>query len=308
MNANHSQAYADEPRARGRQLPYSPKRDSRRSETSLVSRRSRLATNFLTHFATEITSEDLARPTVVFSPHPDDECLGCGGTILKKKQLGAPLKIVHMTDGCRSHPASLIPKDELTAVRRREAQHAGKALGADDVCFLDFDDQALMASEQAAIERVREILWHERPEDVFVPYRREPRRQAIDHIATTNIVLAALSSYSPTVTVWEYPVWFWFHWPWVGFKKGCLRRRFLAENSVKLLLGSFAFLELGSFVDTSEFLNRKIAALAEHRSQMTELIPSADWTTLGKISGGEWLEMFYLGREFFRRTIHQGHA
>jgi LmbE family N-acetylglucosaminyl deacetylase len=306
MNAN--QAYENESRARAVQLPSSPKRDLSSSKTTLVSRRSRLAANFLMHLATEVPGKDLARPTVVFSPHPDDECLGCGGTILKKKQLGAPLKIVHMTDGCRSHPTSLIPRHELTALRRREAQHAGEALGADDVCFLDFEDQALIASEQPAVERVREILWQEKPEDIFVPYRREPVRQAIDHIATTNIVLAALSSHPRRVTVWEYPVWFWFHWPWVGFKKGCLRRRFLAENSVKLLLGSFAFLELGSFVDTSEVLSRKIAALAEHRSQMTELIPSADWTTLGKISGGEWLEMFYLGREFFRRTVYQGHA
>jgi LmbE family N-acetylglucosaminyl deacetylase len=271
-------------------------------------KRSRLATRLLTYRSSEVPSKELGGSTLVFSPHPDDECLGCGGTILKKKQAGAKLKIVHMTDGSRSHPATLISKHELTAIRRREAMHAGAVLGADDVHFLDFEDQTLTASIEPAIERVREMLFREAPEHVFVPYGREPLRQAVDHIATTNIVLAALSSYPRTVTVWEYPVWFWFHWPWVGFKKGCLRRRFLAENSVRLLLGSLAFFELRKFVNISDVLDKKIAALAEHRSQMTELIPNPDWTTLGKISGGEWLQMFYLDYEFFRCTTHQGHA
>jgi LmbE family N-acetylglucosaminyl deacetylase len=41
---------------------------------------------------------------VVFSPHPDDETLGCGSTIIKKKRLGADVTIVFMTDGSKSHP------------------------------------------------------------------------------------------------------------------------------------------------------------------------------------------------------------
>lgn len=270
--------------------------------------RFRFCRNLLTNGSTEVPSKDLGGSTLVFSPHPDDECLGCGGTILRKKQAGARLKIVHMTDGCRSHPPRLISKDELTSTRRREALRAGAALGADDIFFLDFEDQALTANTKLAVARVEEILRRECPADVFVPYRREPIRQAVDHIATTNIVLAALASYPRTVTLWEYPVWFWFHWPWVGLKKGCLGRRFLVQNSLQLCFGSFAFSELKNSVNISEVLDKKLAALAEHRSQMTELVPDAAWTTLGKISGGEWLEMFYLDHEFFRRTLHQGHA
>ncbi len=54
--------------------------------------------------STEIPTRELARSALVFSPHPDDECLGCGGTIIRKKQAGSTVKIVHLTDGSRSHP------------------------------------------------------------------------------------------------------------------------------------------------------------------------------------------------------------
>ena len=50
----------------------------------------------------EMTREELARPAVVLAPHPDDETLGCGGTLIRKARAGAPLKVVLMTDGARS--------------------------------------------------------------------------------------------------------------------------------------------------------------------------------------------------------------
>jgi len=62
-------------------------------------------------------------------------------------------------------------------------------------------------------ERVLEILRREEPEELFVPHRREPIRQTRDHIATTDIVMAALASYRNQITFSEYPIWFWLHWP-----------------------------------------------------------------------------------------------
>jgi len=271
-------------------------------------KRFHLAVQLLTLVATEVHSKSLGQSALIFSPHPDDECLGCGGTILKKKQAGATVKLVHMTDGSGSHPATLISRQELIATRHREALSAAAILGVDDAYFLDFKDQALSTNATDATQRVVEILGKEQPEQIFVPYRREPMAQAADHVATTNIVWSALESYPKPVMVWEYPVWYWFHWPWVGFQKGCLGRRYLAKNSLKLMFGCHALLELRNSVNIQDVLRKKIAALAEHRSQMTELVPNPAWTTLGKVSGGEWLEMFCLDYEFFRCTLHHPHA
>jgi hypothetical protein len=75
----------------------------------------RLARNRLQCAAHPVLATELGRRAVVFSPHPDDESLGCGGTILRKKQAGATVKLVHVSDGGAS--TTLIPREELTAMR-----------------------------------------------------------------------------------------------------------------------------------------------------------------------------------------------
>lgn len=264
----------------------------------------------LAYTSVEVPSLELAKPALVFSPHPDDESLGCGGTIIKKKQAGASVKIVHMTDGSASHPPRLIPNEELKATRAREALNAAAVLGADDVYFLNFKDQTLSASIAPAVERVTDILLNERPEQIFVPYRREPWREAADHVATTNIVLSALRSYRArgNVTVWEYPVWFWLQWPWVGLKKGLIERRHVAMNSLRLRFGLPAFLELRHAINISDVLEKKLAAISEHKTQTTEFRPDPEWTTLGQILGGQFLERFHFDHEFFSCSVHQPDA
>jgi LmbE family N-acetylglucosaminyl deacetylase len=257
--------------------------------------------------STEIPTRELARSALVFSPHPDDECLGCGGTIIRKKQAGSTVKVVHLTDGSRSHSPHLISREQLGATRMREALNAGAVLGVDDIYFLDFQDGGLGGSMAPAIQQVTEIIRKEKPEEVFVPYVREPVRHAADHVATTRIVFSALQSLRrlSTTRVWEYPVWFWVHWPWVGFRKGLVCRRDVARNSLSLGFGLRAFQELRYAVDVSAVFERKIAALFEHRTQMTEFIPNSGWATLGKVLGGQFMECFYFEYEFFHCSLNQ---
>ena len=72
--------------------------------------------------AQQVGPIELEQSALVFSPHPDDESLGCGGTILKKKQAGANVKLVHVSDGGAS--TTLIPREELTAMRKKECVDA----------------------------------------------------------------------------------------------------------------------------------------------------------------------------------------
>jgi LmbE family N-acetylglucosaminyl deacetylase len=95
----------------------------------------------------------------------------------------------------------------LRTIRRPESINAARVLDIDQTYFLDFEDGALRENIAPAAERVLEILRREEPEGLFVPHRREPMRQAADHIAATQIVMAAVDSYRTKVTVWEYPVW-----------------------------------------------------------------------------------------------------
>ena len=42
------------------------------------------------------------KKVLVFAAHPDDEIIGCGGTLLKYKEKGYKLSIVFYTDGISS--------------------------------------------------------------------------------------------------------------------------------------------------------------------------------------------------------------
>jgi len=68
------------------------------------------------HVVSELDEKDLGCTATVFSPHPDDETLGCGGTIIKKKRAGAEVKIFYMTDGRKSHFKNTIEMQSSTNI------------------------------------------------------------------------------------------------------------------------------------------------------------------------------------------------
>jgi LmbE family N-acetylglucosaminyl deacetylase len=139
---------------------------------------------------------------------------------------------------------------------------------------------------------------------VFVPYRAEPVYQAADHIATTQIVFAALARYGRRITVWEYPVWFWLHWPWVGIRQGRLpiiSTQAVLRNTFNALFGAHLLMNLRYCVDIAEVLEQKRAAIKQHRSQVERIFSGSQWLTLGDIAHGEFLARFYEPCEFFGR-------
>ncbi len=112
-----------------------------------------------------------SQSAIVFAPHPDDETLGCGGTIIQKKKAGAALKIVFMTDGSQSH-SHLIPAEKLKAIRAKEALAAAEKLGVEprNVLFLGIRDGTLTYNQAIAIEKVKQIILRTLPEAIFIPY------------------------------------------------------------------------------------------------------------------------------------------
>ncbi|MCC6416640.1 MAG: PIG-L family deacetylase [Gemmataceae bacterium] len=243
----------------------------------------------------EWSEADLARPSVVFAPHPDDEALGCGGTIIRKRRAGAPVHLVFMTDGSQSH-AHLMPPEQLSALRREEARAAARTLGVapEDVAFLDYPDGKLTDCLAAGTARVAEILRHKRPAQVFATYHRDPPP---DHRATTRIVLEALKHAGSQATVCEYPIWFWDHWPWTPLRGG-LRERWRTLQEGRYDARQLRR-ECQSWVRISDVLDQKRAALEQHRSQMRRLIDDPRWLTLPDAGGGDWLKCFFGDREIF---------
>jgi LmbE family N-acetylglucosaminyl deacetylase len=241
--------------------------------------------------------EDLGQPAVVFAPHQDDEVLGCGGTILRKRRAGAHVTVAFTTDGAASH-AHLMAGEEMSRRRQVEAVAACGKLGvaADDVVFLGFPDGQLSKHLDEAARRVGDVLRRQPFAEVFIPHYHDGPP---DHLATTQAVLAALKSHDRPVTVYEYPVWLWCHWPWVGLPGG-LRERL--RNFRKSLGANWRLVrDFCCFVPVGELLEQKRAALAEHKSQVERLIPDPRWSVLADVFEGQFLACSFQQREIFYR-------
>jgi spore coat protein SA len=260
--------------------------------------------NRLNRRAQEMSADQLKRSAVVFTPHFDDETLGCGGTIIRKKQAGADIKIAFLADGSKSHQG-LIPVEQLRTMRETEAVDAAKAMGlrAEDVFCLRFEESILIQQIDKAVARVTELLRQLQPEQVFMPYVGEPPQWSLDHIATTQIVSRALSAYVGKVTIYEYPIWFWYSVPWVSLGNNPRRDQLsILRNSLYSRFGLRFLSDFNCSVDISRVLVQKRSALEQHRSQMFRIIEDVDWPILDDVSGGEFLKCFFHDREIFRSS------
>jgi LmbE family N-acetylglucosaminyl deacetylase len=109
---------------------------------------------------------------VVFAPHPDDECYGAGGSILKWLEEGHDVHVIWFTDGRAGYRVAKergdledceetrISEDELAKRRLAEADAAGEFLGVNkkNRHFLKYYDQELKNHINDAVERIREII------------------------------------------------------------------------------------------------------------------------------------------------------
>ena len=86
------------------------------------------------------------RSALIVAPHPDDETIGAYGLIRALKARSARVRVLIVTDGAGSHPASnRWPRSRLIAERQRETLAAMRRIGvmAGDVTFLGLPDGGL---------------------------------------------------------------------------------------------------------------------------------------------------------------------
>jgi LmbE family N-acetylglucosaminyl deacetylase len=198
--------------------------------------------------------------TIVFAPHQDDETLGCGAMIARKRTAGLPVHVVFLTDGAASHPNHpLVPPAAIAAIRSQEARNVLAVLGVDSraIHFLNEPDGTLArispARRELLVARIAGLIHRLGPDEIFLPCRAEG---SSEHEAAFSFVLAAIECGHTAATIWEYPVWLWWN-PIAQLKRLALagdRRRAVAED----------------------YLPIKRRALAHYRSQLESLLPQPE--------------------------------
>lgn len=143
------------------------------------------------------------RRVLVLAPHPDDEVIGCGGTLCKHVQAGDQVTVVYITDGSRGGPDGRAD-ETLPLVRRVEAEEGLSALGIRDHWFLGLPDQNLKADAEACAA-LSDILRRVEPDLIYLPHLYD---RHCDHVAT-NLLLAAVLASSEQLPemIAGYEVW-----------------------------------------------------------------------------------------------------
>ncbi len=150
------------------------------------------------------------RPLLVLAPHPDDETLGCGGLIAEACARGEDVRVVILTDGAGSHPASkAFPPARLAALRQAEARAAAAALGLseDRITFLDLRDGAAPRegpSFDALAARVAALMTRFGVGTICATWGHDPHP---DHLAAH--LIAAAAARRAAARHLAYPIWGW---------------------------------------------------------------------------------------------------
>ena len=167
----------------------------------------------------DATATAAHRSCVVLAPHPDDETLGCGVTIMRKVDAGTDVRVVVITDGA-TYPPHKSAADNI-ATRDAELRASCAVLGLDDdaVTHLAFPETQLHVAGDDLVDAVADVVRASRPDDVLVTSEFDPHS---DHAALGAATLRALAGTDVRVCV--YPVWQWERpRSWMRTRQGAAR-------------------------------------------------------------------------------------
>lgn len=124
----------------------------------------------------------------VVAAHPDDEVLGCGGSIAKFSKAGIKVTVAFLTDG-ESSRGKLKNYDNLILKRRQNAKKALNILGCNSIEFLDYPDNRLDSIDLLDIvKEIEKLIDKFKPQIIFTHYMHDLN---IDHQIAHKAVITA---------------------------------------------------------------------------------------------------------------------
>ena len=180
--------------------------------------------------------------TLVVAPHPDDEILGCGGTLLRRKAEGAEVGWLIVTGISEKAGWGA----ERVQQRQAEMARVTKLIGFDYVCNLQLPaDHLDRLSMEDLIGRLSDAFKAFQPDEVFVPHRSDAHS---DHRLVFDAAAACTK---------------WFRCPSV--------RRVLAYETISETdfgLDADRNFHPNCFVDVGNYLERKLEVMTVYESEV----------------------------------------
>jgi len=213
---------------------------------------------------------------MVFAPHPDDELIGCGGSMAHHVRQGDQVSIVYMTSG-EAGSIDYQP-DALATCREGEARQGAACLQIEDLVFLRYPDGSLEYRPQH-LDALVSLIRTRQPNRVYLPHSRDA---VSDHEATYRLVMEAIRR---AAGPWH---------PQCG----------PATWRVDTILGYEVWTPLGtigSIQDITPYIALKLKALRSHRSQVESIPYDQAIAGLNRYRGimtgrGDYCECFQLIR------------
>lgn len=208
----------------------------------------------------------------VIAVHPDDETLGCGGTILRHLAAGDKVYCVFVTGG-----------NEFQKNLIKSVSDAYKFTGVFELNLPELDLADL--SLNTIIPKISSIFTEIKPQILYIPNRSDVHS---DHKQIFNAVLACTKTF-------RYP-----------FIKKILMMEVISETDFSLALPENTFIP-NYYVDVSDVFEKKLSILRQYESELLPYPETRNVSTMtalnryrGSQCGCEYAESFMLLKEIER--------
>lgn len=181
---------------------------------------------------------------LVLAPHPDDEVLGCGGTISRHTAAGDSVYVMVATRGTPE-----LYSDEAVDKVRAEARRAHSLLGVVETRFFDFPAPALDTVPRYRLAgAVSDCIREFQPDVLYVPHHGDIHSDHF-HLHQAGLVAARPLEGMPVRRILAYETLSETEW---------------APPQMDAVFYPTVF------IDVSEFLQRKLEAMSCFESQVKE--------------------------------------
>jgi len=189
----------------------------------------------------------MKRNVLFISVHPDDETLGCGGTILKHKANGDTINWLNITDMDNNHPFGFSPE-----IVEKVQKIIGKVVNSyefNNFINLKFYERIIdTISLSELISKISEAINKIQPDTLYIPNRSDVYS---DHRISFQAIYSCTKNF-------RYP-----------FIKRVFMYETLSETEFAPALAENAFIP-NTFVDITDYIDKKIEIMKLYD---TEIMP-----------------------------------